>query len=85
MLEGCTEGDPQSHSTPQLFRLPGLLQRFLSQLYGVLPNCSESPSILVEGGGTCPKRVLCQRKGADLSGKPGLEGSSSSPDLDVAS
>lgn len=33
---------------PTLCRLPGLLQRLLSQLHGVLPNCSESPSA---GGG----------------------------------
>lgn len=37
---------PQSHSPSPLCRLPGLLQRLLSQLHGVLPNRGESPSTL---------------------------------------
>ena len=51
-LEGCMGGDLRSHiPPPQLCRLPRLLQWLLSQLHGVLPNCSELPSTLVEGGG----------------------------------
>lgn len=41
-LEGCMGGDLWSHHPPpQLYRLPRLLQWLLSQLHGVLPNCSE--------------------------------------------
>lgn len=49
-LEGDVGGKPgrgpQSHSPSPLCRLPGLLQRLLSQLHGVLPNRSESPFML---------------------------------------
>lgn len=86
---GVPERGPQSHSPSPLCRLPGLLQRLLSQLHGVLPNRSESPSMLErrraghlgEGAGG----LLCQAMGSGLSGKPGSEGSSFCPDPDVAS
>lgn len=87
-LEGDVGGvpgrGPQSHSPSPLCRLPGLLQRLLSQLHGVLPNRGESPSTL-EGRAGLGGGLLCQAEGAGLYGKPGSEGISFRPDLEVAS
>lgn len=54
-------GPPSLTAPPRtLRRLPGVLQRLLSQLHGVLPNRSESPSA---GGGRGQVSVLnlCQK------------------------
>jgi hypothetical protein len=58
---GC-EKDTQKVPVSQpllLCRLSGLRQWLLSQLHGVLPNCSESPSMFMFKKGQPPRGVLC--------------------------
>ena len=54
-------GSPVSQPLlPRLCRLPGLLQRLLPQLHGILPNRGESLSMVAEGGrGQVSSGLLC--------------------------